>query len=225
MTNKQETIQFEFEEIDLDQLATLIPVSYKSKYDAMRHAIIARIKAMPAGKSFVFKPQSDSTVELTDDLIARLISGFNSALKKEGLNWRVVYAPEHLCFVVNTYKPRIYKDRKPKPAQVKPPAMKQTSFTDDEQSRISQLLDIIYSKSGLKLDDLKVETMDEAVKDVKRAFLYVGRYALGIKLTRLAEMINVKPGYMTQMCQLGMTKPGAKNYVDVIMQTINAVGQ
>jgi hypothetical protein len=221
-------MEFVFQTIKLDQVADLVPHTYRSKYEAIRNQVIEKIKTMAGDETFMFQPQ-DRKAKLDDNLIARICHGINTGLVRESLNWKISFSNKARAFVVapfKRYKLGKYKTRVPA-TQVSTTTNDNDAVTDDEAAQLTNLLKVTHQHFGKTLKDLQVKldgTKDPELSNVKKAFLYVGRNAMGIKLSHIGKLLGLQSSSTTTMCQRAMKDPTAKEYVKVLTDALTTNG-
>ena len=222
-------MEFVFQTIKLDQVADLVPYHYRSKYEAIRIQVIEKIKTMAGDETFMFQPQ-DRKTKLDDNLIARICHGINTALVRESLNWKLAYSQKAKAFVVapfKRYKLGKYKTNKSLTPSSTPSRERIEVLSHDETAQINNLLNLTHKHYGKTLKDLQVKhngNSDPELSNLKKAILYVGRNAMGIKLSHIGKLLGLNSSSTTTLCQRAMKDSIAKGYVKVLSEAIENNG-
>lgn len=213
MKNAQDVLKFNFQEIELSEIRRLLPNRNRSKYAELRQQIVDRVNSLAGNKSFIFAPAGDGKV--TPKIITNLCHGVNVGFAKEKMNWRVVYSTVAKAFVVEPYK-RKNGISKTVPKIVAP----QEGFQETPGHRLEQLVNTVKKVFNVTVQEMSVRNAEPDIMETKRAFLYVGRN-LGIRLSTMGELLHITSSSRTVFCQQALTRPAAKEKVEILIKAIN----
>lgn len=232
MNKIQPVLEFEFQTIQLDQVAALIPTVYRSKYEAIRQQVITKIQQMGGDESFIFAPAKNSKGPVLDDnLIARICSGINVGLVREHLNWKIAFSDKVRAFVVTPYKR--YKTKSPATHGIngaalsingKRPKMPNSKISDMESTkRMAHLLELTTRLLGTSSKDLRVKLVGNKKPELsatKKAFVYVGRKELGIKFPRMGELLRLTSSAMSTLYKRASKDPAALAKIKILTDAL-----
>ena len=222
-------MEFVFQTIKLDQVADLIPTAYRSRYEAIRIQVIEKVKSMPGDETFMFQPL-DKKAKLDENLIARICSGINVGLVRESLNWKISYSDKASAFVVAPYKRNKRPGRRGEfkinqsGSAVSNAPGTNGSISDDEGARIKKLLELTHKHLGATLHDLQEKHSGDEMLDIRRAFFYVGRNTMGIKLSHLGKLLGITSGTSSVQCGNALEILGSKEHVKTLTAAITTNG-
>jgi len=204
MTN--DLIKFDFQTIELSEIAKLLPP--RSKYAPLAQQIIERIHTTGRGKTFIFAPPKGSKMEERD--IIGLCHGVSVYLAKERLNWRIKYSQQNNCFIVA-------------PLNLKMVTKKTMPLVDRKEieQKLNFLLSCVQKTFHVTLNELKVKNGSDEINDIKRALYYVGKKKLRLRLVDMRTVLNQHSGSASTFCAEALIKPSAQEKVRQLFDAIN----
>lgn len=229
MKDKNDVVEFDFQEIAINDIPKYLPETYRSNYAAFRALLIERVNQMDSEKTLIFAPTKKMTTsigKLSDDKIARICWGVNHSFVHARMNWKIAYSEKNKVFVLKPYQRKGGITPKHKiqsngngdvPLAVE---SAQSGFKEDDTQRMHKLVRLMKDKLGVTLRQLQEKRNPETI-DYKRAMLYVGRNGLGLKLADLGNLLGISSGSATSLCQQALTVPSAKEKVDVLVAALN----
>jgi len=230
MVKKVEPVlEFEFQSIKLDQVADLVPAKYRSRYEAIRQQVIAKIKSMPGDESFLFAPAKNSKgPKLDENLIARICSGINVGLVREQLNWKIAFSDKAKAFVVTPYRRYKIKHRSVQNGNGNGSSSPQPKKLNgvEETTQTQRLLKLTHALFGVSLKDLQVKLngskkQNPELSTTKKAFVYVGHNECQLKVTHLANLLGLAPPSTSTLIKRARREPHVMERVQLLTNAVH----
>lgn len=209
MKTTTEPLKFTFKPIKLDEIAALIPETYRSKYEAIRQQVISAIENLPSDESFMMQVDRKQMEQTRTDP-QNVRNGINEALVRQDIPWRVVFSEKLYAFVVVPKKQQTVRPRKT--AEPRAPR---------EPEALSMLLETTQKTFGCSLADLKQHYGGEELINIRRAFAYVGSRVLKIPMRAMASALGRKyPQAFRRSAIVAMEFPSSAQKVRILTDAL-----
>ncbi len=231
---KADTLDFEFQPIELDDLKKILPRPKWSIYQDIKDQILEKLSKLPPAESFLLVPPKGH--KLPVNLAKSFMNSVNSTLREQKITWHIVWSEKAGAFALAPYKRKGSKNWERPPAVPEIhidrgiPENGKSGFAETPEARLAKLVKLTQKTFGVSLKQVMDNKMknhkrpDPVFTDIRRAMLYVGRNGLGLKLATIGGLLGQSSAVSTVLCQEAQVRPSAKEKVQQLSQALNNGG-